>query len=243
MGSEELAVIEADAPLAQAPANLFGTDDPGQVVALATQRANALADVIRAKHLYKTIGNKNHVYVEAWCLLGAMLGVFPVVVWTRRTENPEGWEARVEARTLAGAVVGAAEAQCDRTEKTWKGRDEYALRAMAQTRATSRALRGPLGFIVTLAGYEATGAEEMPASGAAKPPKSAKERVNGALHAELGKAEQTSPRGDKRTWEDFSHDEACLKFGVESRADLDEAQLREHLDDMKKAIQAEAVPF
>jgi hypothetical protein len=33
---------------------------------------------------------------------------------------------------------------------------------MAQTRATSRAIRLKLGYIVTLAGYEATAAEEMP---------------------------------------------------------------------------------
>jgi hypothetical protein len=36
---------------------------------------------------------------------------------------------------------------------------------MAQTRATSKALRAPLGWIVTLAGYEATPSEEIPLSG------------------------------------------------------------------------------
>jgi hypothetical protein len=33
---------------------------------------------------------------------------------------------------------------------------------MAQTRATSKALSGPLRFVMTLAGYEATPADEMP---------------------------------------------------------------------------------
>lgn len=93
-------------------------------------------------------------------MLGTMLGVFPVVEWTRPVQD--GWEARVEARTLAGQVVGAAEAECLRSEKQWKSRDDYALRSMAQTRAVSKALRGPLGFVVTLAGFEATPAEEMP---------------------------------------------------------------------------------
>jgi hypothetical protein len=44
---------------------------------------------------------------------------------------------------------------------------------MAQTRATSKALGSPLRFIVTLAGYEGTPAEEMPsqdAQQAAPPP-------------------------------------------------------------------------
>ena len=146
-----------------APVTLFQTNDPAEVVKVAAATAEALADVIRAKHLYKTIGSKNHVFVEAWTMLGTMLGVFPIVEWTRAIEG--GWEARVEARTKSGDLVGAAESQCTRSEKTWANRDDYALRSMAQTRATSRALRGPLGFIVELAGYSATAAEEMPSDG------------------------------------------------------------------------------
>jgi hypothetical protein len=68
----------------------------------------------------------------------------------------------VVAKTLSGQVVGAAEAMCTHSENTWRNRDEYALRSMAQTRAVSKALRLPLGFVMQLAGYEATPAEEMP---------------------------------------------------------------------------------
>jgi hypothetical protein len=152
----DLEVYEAP----QAPSTLFGTDDPGEVVARATAAARPLAEVVNKQHLFATIQGRKHVLVEGWCLLGSMLGVFPVTTWTRKTET--GWEARCEARTKDGAVVGAAEASCDRTEKTWATRDDYALRSMAQTRATSKALRQPLGFVMTLAGYAATPAEEMP---------------------------------------------------------------------------------
>jgi hypothetical protein len=140
---------------------LFRTDDPVQIIESASAVADALSRVLRDRQLTSNISGKEHVRVEGWTLLGTMLGVFPVVEWTRPVAD--GWEARVEARTLAGQVVGAAEAECLRTERTWKSRDDYALRSMAQTRAVSKALRGPLGFVVTLAGYEATPAEEMPA--------------------------------------------------------------------------------
>jgi hypothetical protein len=40
---------------------------------------------------------------------------------------------------------------------------------MAQTRAASKALRQPLGFVVVLAGYEATPADEMPSHDATRP--------------------------------------------------------------------------
>jgi hypothetical protein len=147
--------------LEPAHGNLFRTEDPVEIIRRASDTADALAAVLRDRKLTTTIGGKDHVRVEGWTLLGTMLGVFPVVEWTRQVDD--GWEARVEARTLAGQVVGAAEAECLRTERTWKGRDDYALRSMAQTRAVSKALRGPLGFVVTLAGYEATPAEEMTA--------------------------------------------------------------------------------
>lgn len=144
---------------------LFKAGTPDMIVASATSHANALAHVIEQKRLYKQIGGKKHVYVEGWTLLGSMLGVFPVCVWTKlvTAENGAtlGWEARVEARTRTGEVVGAAESQCLRSEKTWAGRDDFSLRSMAQTRATSKALRMPLGFVMVLAGYEATPSDEM----------------------------------------------------------------------------------
>ena len=91
-----------------------------------------------------------------------MLGVSPHIVWSRPLEHHDGWEARAEARTVDGRMVGSAEAMVTRDERNWRTSDEYALRSMAQTRAMSKALRGPLGFVITLAGVSATPAEEMP---------------------------------------------------------------------------------
>lgn len=141
--------------------NLFHVTEPVEVIAQASKVADVLKDVLKRQGLTARIGGNEHVLVEGWTTCGAMLGVVPVVEWTRQTEDG-GWEARVEARTMDGRTIGAAEASCSRDEKMWKNRDSYALRSMAQTRATSKALRGPLGFIVTLAGFQATPAEDMP---------------------------------------------------------------------------------
>ena len=148
-----LAVVEPAVP------SLFGTTEPTEIVAKARDVANALKDVLKQQGLITNIQGKEYVQVGGWTLLGSMLGVFPVMEWCRKLDN--GWEARVEAKTLSGAIVGAAEAECTRDEKMWASRDDYALRSMAQTRATSKALRMPLGFVVTLAGFNATPAEEM----------------------------------------------------------------------------------
>jgi hypothetical protein len=145
------------------PITLFGTSDPRVALERMSGIASALVDVIEKKNLYATINGKRHITVEGWTTLGGMLGVVPVVTSTRANDTGDGIVATVEARTLDGRVVGAADGECSRAERRWKDRDPYALRSMAQTRAISRALRAPLGQIIVLAGYDATPAEEMPA--------------------------------------------------------------------------------
>ena len=142
-------------------ANLF-SPDPEKALRRMAELATPLADVIEAKKLYATISGRRHITAEGWTTLGGMLGVVPVVCWTRPNETGDGYVARVEARTLDGRIVGAAESECSRVESKWKKRDPYAIRSMAQTRAIGRALRAPLGQIVVLAGYEPAGAEEIP---------------------------------------------------------------------------------
>jgi hypothetical protein len=160
----EVVDVEADDEEPGTALTLFRTNDPKVALARMSEHAKVLVDVVRDRRLSQRIGNREHLLVEAWTTLGGMLGVHPIVAWTRPNETGDGYVARVEARTLDGRVVGAAEAECSRAETTWAKRPPYALRSMAQTRATSRALRAPLGQIVVLAGYEPAGVEEMPAT-------------------------------------------------------------------------------
>lgn len=115
------------------------------------------------------------------------------------------WEACVQVLTPDAVVAGRAEAMCSRSEATWAQRDEFAVRSMAETRAESRAYRRACGWIVKLAGYEPTPAEEMghtPGAPTSEPemPAWAKaidadgiERLRGALAYLLG----DEPRGDR----------------------------------------------
>jgi len=159
-------LVEASQP---AHLSVFGTTDAVEIIERASRIATALKEVIVKQHLYATISGKNYVTVEGWELAGTLLGVFPRLEWTRRIRGGEtadyqrdGWEARVSAVHISSEnVLGVAEQMCVRDEPTWKAREDYALRGMAQTRATSRALRIPLGFVMKLAGFEATSAEEM----------------------------------------------------------------------------------
>lgn len=178
--------------------SIFQFDNPVQMVEVATEIANALSAVIEGQKLYKIIGKKKHVYVEGWTTLGFMTGVFATIEYTNKLERepmpkrrPElVYEAKAVAKRADGTIIGVAEAMCSSYEDNWKGRDEYAIRSMAQTRAISKALRMPLGWIMTLKGYAGTPAEEMDGikkpmnNGAKTAPKKPSKPIDDAIDVE-----------------------------------------------------------
>jgi hypothetical protein len=139
------------------------------IISQATNIANKLAKIINDKHLYVTIGKANHVYVEGWSTMGAMLGVLPREAETSRVEFEDGSiQATVELiRISDGAIIGRASAIVGMDEKdkwgkfTWANRPRYARYSMAITRATGKAYRMGFSWIMKLAGYAPTPAEEM----------------------------------------------------------------------------------
>lgn len=143
------------------PATLFGSE-PRLALMRMSELAEALMDVVRDRKLAVPIRGREYLTVEAWTTLGALVGVHAAIVWTRPNETGDGIVARAEARTLAGALVGAGEAECSRVEQRWKTAEPHAVRAMAQTRALSRALQAPLRHIAVIAGYAGASVEEMP---------------------------------------------------------------------------------
>lgn len=166
MNNEEVAVIENSQPM-----TLLHETNPSLILEEATEIANALADIIKKKKLFKRIGNKDHVYVEGWTTLGALVKVFPILEYSKKLDREDEivYESRVIAKTLNEEVIGIGEAVCSNREKNWKYSDEYAIKSMSITRATSKALRIPLGWIMVLAGYEGTPFEEMPQQTENKP--------------------------------------------------------------------------
>ena len=133
---------------------------PEDIVKRASSVATVLANVIDDKKLFKVINNKKYVQVDGWATLGAMLGVLPRETKSEKIEN--GYLAFVELiRTTDGMVIGGASAICTREERNWSKRDEYAIKSMATTRATGKAYRLGFSWIMNLAGYESTPAEEM----------------------------------------------------------------------------------
>lgn len=172
MSQNALAVQQDTAimPVTQAAVSL-GTLQAASARALvevARDMAGALADVIERQKLATMIQGRKFVGVEGWTTLGVMLGVIAREVQT--TEQDGIYTAIVElVRVNDGACISRASAECgsddelDRYGKpVWANRPRYARRSMAQTRATGKACRLAFSWIMALAGYEPTPAEEMP---------------------------------------------------------------------------------
>ena len=146
-------------------------------VNVATNVANTLAPLVRDQGLAKKGLNKKepdeeYVLVEGWEVLGTMLGVVPVTKIVRELTNDKGRIIGYIGRAtlyqnpivendeiVGGTVIARAEAQADRSGFQ---KDLFAMASMAQTRALGKAYRMGLSWIMKMAGFEGTPAEEMP---------------------------------------------------------------------------------
>lgn len=139
---------------------------PAVVIAEAQERAKSVADIIRQRGLAKKIQGKEYVQVEGWSTLAAQYGLVPSIAWSRPLDGG-GFEAQAELRRMDnGTVVATAQAECGTFEDgVWPTRAAYAQRSMAETRAASKVCRIALSWVMVLAGYSATPAEEVPSEG------------------------------------------------------------------------------
>jgi hypothetical protein len=117
------------------------------------------------------IGGRKYVRVEGWQAIATAHGT---VASARDVERVDGgWRAIGEVRRMDnGNVIATAEGFLGEDEPVWAKRPEYAKRAMAQTRAISRACRSAFAHVVVLigSGLETTPAEEVPSEGFADAP-------------------------------------------------------------------------
>lgn len=108
------------------------------------------------------IGKRKHVPIEGWQAIATAHGCILSAVDVKEIDS--GWTATGQVRRIdTGAVIAMAEGFVGKNEKEWVHREEFACRAMAQTRAMSRAGRSAFAHVVVLmdAGLETTPSEEV----------------------------------------------------------------------------------
>jgi hypothetical protein len=164
--------------------------DPRGMVAVASDLATVLKDIVERQRLYAVISGKKYPQVEAWMTIARLDNVVARESRPPIEHEDGSYEAFAELIRLSdGMVIGSASALCGTPDdKPWSTRAKPARRSMAQTRATSRAFRQQYSWIMALAGYEPTPAEEMPRDEPAQPKPDLERDTDGSI---IGVAEAT----------------------------------------------------
>lgn len=137
--------------------------DPEKQIDYAQKASKALITVLKNKKDKVVIRGKQYLVFEDWQTLARFYGVTVGIEWTKPiTENGiiTGYEARAVAYHR-GEIISAAEAMCMKNEDNWRGRPEFMVRSMAQTRASAKTLRNILAWVAVMGGFAGTPAEEM----------------------------------------------------------------------------------
>lgn len=138
----------------------YGFDEK---IAVATNVATSLKHVIDSQKLAVNISGNTYVTAEGWETLGTMLGCTPYVesveeVSLGEKKHQYGYKATVSIRQ-GEHVLSRASAMAERNNSQ---SDRPSVYSMAQTRALGKAYRMAFSWIIKMAGYEPTPAEEMP---------------------------------------------------------------------------------
>ena len=171
----EIVVSESETQLADY--EILNPDLPMSVkVGVATNVANCLSDLIKSQGLVKKGLNKKdpeaeYVLVEGWEVLGTMLGIVPITEIVEPICNDKGKVRGYKARAYLyrnpimenGKIIGGTLIATTEASATVEGfqKDTASMMSMAQTRALGKAYRMALSWIMKMAGYEGTPAEEM----------------------------------------------------------------------------------
>lgn len=132
--------------------------NPPEVLKMAT----TLKDYVVRQKLYTSIKGKNYAHVDGWQFAGFLGGLHARVENVENLSNPKETKWKSTVNVYQGEkLLGTGIALCSSLETSKKQFDEYAILSMAQTRAIGKAYRNSIGWIMKLAGYEATPSEEM----------------------------------------------------------------------------------
>lgn len=149
--SQELAVTPA-----MPKRELILQGDPEEQIKFAQKAATALMKVAKPMQ----VAGKPYLQYGGWQTLARFFGATVGVEWTQKLVDEKGKLVGYEARAIvyqSGEIISSAEASCMCNEKRWATAEEFAVKSMAQTRASAKALRNAFGWVAELAKDPETG--------------------------------------------------------------------------------------
>ena len=138
--------------------------EPSDVLDDAKKAAKALTAVIDQKPHKVMIKGKVYLEYEDWQTVAQFYGYTAKTGDAVPIEIDGVFGAKANAELIdfrTGMMAGGAEAYCMANEENWVRKPWFQLASMAQTRAGAKAIRNRMAWVVVLAGYSGTPAEEM----------------------------------------------------------------------------------
>lgn len=217
--------------------------EPKAVLDEARKAASCLMDVMKAKTKKVVFNGEQYLEYEDWLTVARFYGVTAKVVSTQFVDfgGVKGYEARAVALLVStGMEISGADAMCLNDEDNWSTRKNYKtgevkpvpmfqLRSMAQTRACAKALRNVLAWVVVLAGFKPTPAEEMDGlaqtqNEIATPQRKAAPQTNAAQSANTATTTPSRPTGRPVTIK-----QANRAYAIAKGAGWNDAEIRQYL--------------
>jgi len=152
-------------PAVQVPVST--AEEQQRVLADAAKLAEQVARIVRDNSLSMRFGNnpREYVFVEGWLTISRVHNEQPHATVKEVVHPPETGEELIHARAWLtdahGTIVSRADGYCSTGESRWRDKPFYARASMAQTRALAKAMRLRHAWVMVLAGYAPTPAEEM----------------------------------------------------------------------------------
>jgi hypothetical protein len=219
--------------------SIIQREEPAHVIQTVNAVAGACKAIVGASAM--KIQGRNYIKVEGWQAIAAAHGCTASADSVAVVEG--GIAATATIRRLTdGAILGQAEGFVGDDESMWAKRPLYARRAMAQTRAISRACRSAFAHVVVAmnAGhgtdFSTTPAEEVPADGF-------DDRRHASAHEQAAPAKTAAPAAPEAyAWTADQRAEAkALADAISAHGDAAKSELAKVRKDCASMAPADAI--
>jgi hypothetical protein len=157
-----------DSDITPAPGTVLSPpEEQRQTLASAAALAQEVARIVKENGLSLRFGSgpREYVRTEGWLTISRVNNEQPHAKVEGVSRDPETGHELIHARAwltnVRDQVVSLADGYCSTEEASWRDKPFYARASMAQTRAIAKAMRLRHAWVMVLAGYAPTPAEEM----------------------------------------------------------------------------------
>lgn len=201
---------------------LIKIDSPSQLA----EFSKTLKEFIVKQNLYTQIQGKNYVNVEGWQFAGISTGIIPIIKSVEKIDSQGEIKYRAEVELRKGdQTMGYGVAICSNKEGHRKTADEYVIASMAQTRAIGKAYRNLFSYLMKMASFEPTPAEEIEV----EPKEATKHTISEVVEGYNKMISESKTEAKKRIT--LRRIKQGLDNGVINKKTFDELKLKNGLDE------------